>query len=417
MKIKTSNFLKTLGPGILFASTAIGASHLVISTRAGAYFSFGMLGLIVLINILKYPLFEFGSRYTAATGKSIIEGYRNRSKTMLIAYTVLVFSTMFTVSAALIAITAGLLINIVSTTISMPIMAGMLIVFCLIILLIGKYGLFDTSLKTVTLLLFISTIAVFFVTMSDGPESAVDWSLDIASAPQKFTIILVGLLGWMPTAVEASSWSGLWAIERNKQTGYTPSLKEALFEFNFGYLLTAIMALLFVFIGAYTIYGTDIVLSDKSPVFMNQFISIYTSKMGDCSYYIIAISALSGLLGTTITAMDAFTRVTVENTRLLFFEDKSFNKDIYYKGILIAIGLVAFIILNFFISSFTALLYLATAISFLTAPFTGFFNYKAVTSNDLNAESQPKSFLRILSICGIVFLAGFGMYYVYLLIT
>ena len=34
---------KTLGPGILFASTAIGVSHLVQSTRAGADYGFSLL--------------------------------------------------------------------------------------------------------------------------------------------------------------------------------------------------------------------------------------------------------------------------------------------------------------------------------------------------------------------------------------
>ena len=37
---------KTLGPGILFASTAIGVSHLVQSTRAGANYGFGLLFLL-----------------------------------------------------------------------------------------------------------------------------------------------------------------------------------------------------------------------------------------------------------------------------------------------------------------------------------------------------------------------------------
>ena len=39
---------KTLGPGILFASTAIGVSHLVQSTRAGAKYGFGLLILSLL---------------------------------------------------------------------------------------------------------------------------------------------------------------------------------------------------------------------------------------------------------------------------------------------------------------------------------------------------------------------------------
>ena len=55
---------KTLGPGILFASTAIGVSHLVQSTRAGAKYGFGLLIFIIIANLFKYPFFEFASRYS-----------------------------------------------------------------------------------------------------------------------------------------------------------------------------------------------------------------------------------------------------------------------------------------------------------------------------------------------------------------
>ena len=69
-------FLKTLGPGILFASTAIGVSHLVQSTRAGANYGFALLWAVILANLFKYPFFEYGSRYANATGTSIIDGYK-----------------------------------------------------------------------------------------------------------------------------------------------------------------------------------------------------------------------------------------------------------------------------------------------------------------------------------------------------
>ena len=59
---KVQNLLKTLGPGILFASTAIGVSHLVQSTRAGAVYGFELLGFIMLANLFKYPFFEYASR-------------------------------------------------------------------------------------------------------------------------------------------------------------------------------------------------------------------------------------------------------------------------------------------------------------------------------------------------------------------
>ena len=65
----------TLGPGILFASTAIGTSHLVQATRAGADYGFALLWAVLAANIAKYPFFEFGTRY-ANDGQSLVAGYR-----------------------------------------------------------------------------------------------------------------------------------------------------------------------------------------------------------------------------------------------------------------------------------------------------------------------------------------------------
>ena len=75
MNERLQRLTKTIGPGILFASTAIGVSHLVQSTRAGAEFGFLLLGFVILANLFKYPFFEYASRYANATGTSVIDGY------------------------------------------------------------------------------------------------------------------------------------------------------------------------------------------------------------------------------------------------------------------------------------------------------------------------------------------------------
>ena len=51
--------LKKLGPGLLFAGAAIGVSHLVQSTRAGADFGFGLIWALLMVtflNILSFNL-------------------------------------------------------------------------------------------------------------------------------------------------------------------------------------------------------------------------------------------------------------------------------------------------------------------------------------------------------------------------
>ena len=76
--------LKKLGPGLLFAGAAIGVSHLVQSTRAGADFGLGLLWALFLVNIFKYPFFQFGPRYAAATGENLLQGYYKLGKGFLI---------------------------------------------------------------------------------------------------------------------------------------------------------------------------------------------------------------------------------------------------------------------------------------------------------------------------------------------
>ena len=84
--MKPTSIFKSLGPGLLFAGAAIGVSHLVQSTRAGADFGFGLLWALLLVNICKYPFFQFGPRYAAATGETLLDGYRKLGTGVLIFY-------------------------------------------------------------------------------------------------------------------------------------------------------------------------------------------------------------------------------------------------------------------------------------------------------------------------------------------
>ena len=58
----------------LWAGAAVGVSHLVQSTRAGASFGLGLVVVVLAANFFKYPAFQFGPRYAAATGTILLEG-------------------------------------------------------------------------------------------------------------------------------------------------------------------------------------------------------------------------------------------------------------------------------------------------------------------------------------------------------
>ena len=128
--------IQKLGPGLLFAGAAIGVSHLVQSTRAGADFGFGLLWALILSNLFKYPFFLFGPKYSLASGESLLEGYYKLSKYVLLTYLILSIITMFTIQSAVTIVTAGLAIELFGITSNITVWACIIIAMCLLILLI-----------------------------------------------------------------------------------------------------------------------------------------------------------------------------------------------------------------------------------------------------------------------------------------
>ena len=100
--------MQTLGPGIMYAGAAIGVSHLVQSTRAGAGYGFALVWAVVVVHLLKYPFFEFGHRYTAATGESLLVGYRRVGRWALIGYLLIALGLSIPTTAVLTIVTAGM---------------------------------------------------------------------------------------------------------------------------------------------------------------------------------------------------------------------------------------------------------------------------------------------------------------------
>ena len=300
-KLKT--LLKNLGPGLLFASMAIGTSHLVLSTKAGAQYGWVMVIPIILANILKYPFFEFGIRYTNVTNKTLIEGYLNRGKGYLWLYAFITLVTTFTILAALYVVTAGLFINLFNVPeLSVAMVALGLFAFISTLLIIGRYRFLETSLKFVISILFVALLVTTLLVIYKGQVEGVPGFVRPSIFNEVGILFLIGLIGWMPTAVEASSWISLWSLEKYKLNKYKPSLKEALQEFNYGYMMTAILAIFFLIIGWMTLYGTNTELSGNATTFADQVVQLFTTHIGDWAYIFIAVSAFATMFSTCMTA-------------------------------------------------------------------------------------------------------------------
>lgn len=411
---KLTNFLKTLGPGILFASTAIGVSHLVQSTRAGADYGFALVGFIIAANLFKYPFFEYGSRYANATGESLIDGYKRIGKWMLWLYFIITIISMLFVSAAVGAVTSGFLQNLFGIT-SWGIYATIaLFAFCVAILASGQYGVLDKLTKVIGAVLLLSTIVAFSLAVFKGPNPQIPDFIPPNIWDEGSMLFIIALMGWMPTAVDLSAWNSLWTLERIKETGYRPSMKETLADFNLGYIVSAMLSLCFVTLGAYMLYGTGTVLPDSSGAFANAVVGLYTNYIGEWSYIIIATAAFSIMFGTCIAVFDGFARSFERTIELLFLPEKeNLSTKKAYNLSLAVIGIGAFLIIFLLGKHIKTLVDLATTISFLIAPLIAIVNFRLVTGNQVQQKDQPTLWLKALSWAGIVFLSGFALYFIH----
>ena len=396
--------LRKLGPGLLFAGAAIGVSHLVQSTRAGADYGWGLLWALLLVNLFKYPFFQFGPRYALATGESLLDGYYKLGKIFLWLYFFLNVATMFTIQTAVTVVTAGLASNLFEIKTNMIHWSIGVTAVCYSILLIGRYKLLDKVIKVIILILTISSLLAVTIAFFKGNTSLVFSQM----FPNGDSILfLIAFMGWMPAPMDISIWHSIWILEKKTDLKNKFSLKEGLFDFNVGYITTVILGICFLGLGALVMFGSGLEFSDKGNEFAGQLIDLYTSNLGESWYMIIAIAAFTTMISTTITTLDASPRAMSKTVQLLF---KQKNKDYYILWItILAVGTC--LIFLFLLSEMGLLVQIATVLSFITAPFYAILNYRLVTSNYMPKENHPSLKIKILSLLGIFFLIGFtGVY-------
>lgn len=409
--------IKALGPGLLFASMAIGTSHLVLSTKAGAQYGWVMVIPILLANLLKYPFFEFGVRYTTVTEKSLVQGYLNLGRSYLWIYALVTLISTFTILAALYVVTAGLAINLFKIgTLDAGSVSLVLFILIALMLIVGKYRLLEISLKWIITILFVALLITTVLVLQKGPVAPV---ADFVG-PQVFNgtgvLFLISLVGWMPTAVEASGWISLWGVENLKAMKEKPSLKLALQEFNLGYFVTALLAIFFMIVGWATLYGSGTELSGNTVNFANQVVHMFTTHIGDWAYMFIAVSAFATMLSSCITAHDAISRVSRDVLQKLYPEKALLRHRNALAALVILLALVNWTVIKLFSANMADLVGLATFVSFVLAPLLGWMNLKTVMGGDMPLEHRPKAPLRWLTYCGMVFLTLFSLYYCWILL-
>lgn len=445
----TSRFrdiLNALGPGLIMAGAAIGVSHLVQSTRAGAEYGYVAAVLIIAACLFKYPFLEYGPRYAAATGESLLDGYRRLGPWATGVFGLLTVGTMFIVLAGVTAVTAGLMGWLAGITPNLTLWSGVVLGTCIVILMWGRYQLLDRVMKVIMALLAVSTVvAAIAAVVGPSPEMVETPAGPSALLTTSGIAFSLALMGWMPVPIDMAAWHSLWTLERERDTGTRLALRDVQADFAIGYGLSLLMALAFLVLGTAIMYGTGTEFGTGAVAFATQVVDLYTTTLGTWAGTLVGIAALTTMLSTTLAVTDAYGRLVAWFTAYLQgtplaartlarapeavaagsdahpISDDSASpaspEDVtalqrYYRAGLVLTPVGAWAILALLVNSLTALVDVATTLAFLAGPVLGAMNYYLVCSDHMPTYAQPSTGMRALSWAGLTFLVAFCVAYV-----
>lgn len=391
---------KAFGPGILMASAAIGGSHLISSTQAGALYGWQLAIMIILANLFKYPFYRFGTEYAYSTGNSLVAGYAKKSRVYLWVFFILCIISGIISTGAVSLLCAVILGHMLPLEMSTMTLSAIVMISSWILLIAGHYKALDNITKWIIAALTIATIIAVFIAAGKPSVVAPDF---IEASPWNLAALgfIIALMGWMPAPLEFSAITSVWTAKKIK-TDHT-SRYQGMIDFNVGYLVSAVLALFFLALGVFVQYGSGQEIAMQGGAYVGQLIEMYTQTIGSWSKLLVTFVAFLCMFGTVITCMDGYGRTNAESQSLIKSGTTELTEN-YVKLWTTFTGVCAYILIAFFLGQMAALLKFAMISAFVTAPIFAYLNYSLIKS-----EGQLTSFMKYFAIAGIIFLSGFSV--------
>ena len=380
---KIKEFSKNFGPGLLMAATGIGVSHIVQSVQAGANYGYILIWALIFIHIVKYPFFLTSPKYVSYSKKSLLDGYYDLSPKYLIISLLLTLMMVFAMIALVFLVGSAVVANIFSIHMPIEWLAIIYMVICGLILAFGRYSFLDGIIKPIILLMVVTTaIALVTSEIKFGDESTNFIAESFSFFNKTDFIFLISFLGWMPATLDVAVWNSLWTAKKHESDTTPATYKQIKLDFNVGYIITAILAILFVLLGEVVFHEKVADLPSKAIPFIKSFLEIYTKNLGSASYLIIAVGVFFTMFSTVISVLDGFSRsfshgLNILNTKANTAQKKvNISEQNIYNWAIILIIIGAGLVLLFFMENMKQLVLITTIGSFVSTSIIAILNLK-----------------------------------------
>ena len=404
-----------LGPGLLYAAVAVGVSHLVSSTTAGATYGFIMVGYMVLVCLVKYPTFLFGATYAAATGETLVEGYTRMGKWVVVLFFFMqLFEYTFAISGVSVT-TAAIFRSVFDIEAGIVLELG-LVLSCILIVALGRYAVLEDVTRVLVILFSIGTVIAAAIAVGGIDSAGASLSADLTFDTPTI-LFLIAVAGWMPTGTAGSVGLSLWVKAKAIRLQRPVTQKEAAFDFHVGYGTAIFLAICFVSLGTYVMYINGTEVESNGALFAAQLINLFTSTIGSWIYPVIALAAITVMYSTLLTLVDLLPRSSAAALVEIISVPKDQVSEKFSKLYMTFIGIELLLVLTVLfvlLEDFGTFIAWVTSMGFVVAPVFSFLNHKAMFGAVVKPEDRPGNFLRYWSISTIIILTVVAVMFVYM---
>lgn len=329
---KLSEILRKIGPGIVLSASIVGSGELIATTTLGAKVGYTVMWLVILSCLVKAVVQSFLGRYTIALGETGLEAFNRipgklgRLNWVVWAWVVMVFFTLFQVSAMYIGVSQVMKIFTGVEVVWWVIGFGVL---TLVLLLGGAYSRIEKiAMIKVGLFTLITLLAAVVLTRMPQYFSWADvthgFTFELPAAGLAIALATFGITGVGATELYMYTY---WCVEkgyarytgphedseawRRRARGWVRVMNVDVIS---SMIIYTVATIAFYLLGAGILHGMGQVpgTTDMIVVLSN----IYTETLGGWAKWLFYIGAIVILYGTVFAATAGHSRMLSDFLRL-----------------------------------------------------------------------------------------------------
>lgn len=419
---KWQEILRLIGPGLVWATAAIGSGELIISAKVGAEFGYAFIWALWIGIWFKYWIQKGILDLTILTGEPVTDLWNKlKGGKIYSIYWLLFFVLTMIGISGLLGLTASVF-NVLFPILSVNIWATIVIIAVILITYFQNYSGFEKFMLSICFFLAIGAIGAAVLAQPSVSDLAA-WDI-----PRSFpaTLIFLSLLGWGagsgPDLMIPYSW---WSAEKGYHhlkvgSGQRALMNETLedsvkkvkqwlkiarWDTIAGYMVAGIVATAFMIAGAAILKPRGILVEGLDV--LKNVSTIFTETYGGWVFWLFMIVAASALFTTMLGVLDGGRITSTHLIRSLIGQEavrlNKIRSHSWYRATLIAFSLIPLIIF-WGVQQPVALVIIASVISAVSMPLLAGLVFWSLLKQIPQVYRPGKFYLINLGIAVIIYL-------------